>query len=152
MSEDSLQREPDVRDVRELLWLKLEALEERARADEGAYLKWRRRYEYLHFTLGIPATGLATLAGATAFVESVSNVVVGVCAASAALLSGIQTLIRPDRRAKFNQSQQFELARLAEDVSNLREIRLDTLPLERAHGELEKLQGRYFDARQRSPE
>jgi hypothetical protein len=131
MTETSPQREPDdLGDVRRVLYAKLEDLEERARVDERAYLLWRRRYESLHFALGLPATGLATLAGATAFVESVSNFVVGVCAAGAALLSGVQTVIRPDRRAKFNQSRQFELARLAEDVSNLREIRLDTLEFE----------------------
>lgn len=57
--------------------------------------------------------GAAGAAGATAFAQRVPGVVVGICAVLAAILAGTQTVVRPDQRARFNQTQTFALARLA---------------------------------------
>lgn len=127
-------------------------LESKARLDAGGYGRWRYRYERLYYLLGVPATALAAVAGATAFADNPSNAVVGSCAVGAAALTGIQTVVRPDRRAKFNQSQQFVMARLAEDASILAMCRSRALSVEQAQGQLSALYDRYYDARGRSPD
>lgn len=130
----------------------LAELEEKAKASERAYARFRRRFEMLYYVLGVPATVFAAVASATAFAESVSNQVVGICAAIAAGLAGIQTLVRADRRARFNQTQQFVMSRIANDATSLRKITLNSIPAERAKAELDAVQERYISARDKSPE
>jgi Na+/H+-translocating membrane pyrophosphatase len=125
-------------------------LEARARRSAEAYRRWRNRYERLYYLLAVPATLLAAVAGATAFAENASSVVIGVCAVSAAGLTGMQTVVRPDRRAKFNQTQQFVMARLAEDAANLARRSSRILTLEEGEAGLSGLYDRYFDALSRS--
>jgi hypothetical protein len=139
-------------DAKTVLSNKLVELGENACTSADAYGKWRRRYERLNYFLGVPATVLAAVAGATAFAENVPKVLVGLCAAGAAALTGVQTVIRPDSRGKYNQAQQLTLMRIAHDASTLREIRLDSLNRDRLEVEVAALYDRYFVARSRSPE
>jgi len=96
-----------------ILDAKFASLEEAAVRNAQAYAGWRHRFERMHFLLGVPATVAAGAAGVTAFTQRVPGVVVGTLAVLAAALAGAQTVVRPDRRARFNQTQQVALARLA---------------------------------------
>jgi hypothetical protein len=131
---------------------KFAEFEESAVRSARAYGDWRRRFERLHFLLGVPATVLAGVAGATAFSQRVPDIVVGICAALAAALAGAQTLVRPDRRARFNQTQQFVLARLATQAANFRELALPSASLDDARTRLDALYDDYHTALARSPD
>lgn len=131
---------------------KFAALEAAAARDAGAYARWRRRFERLHFLLGVPATMLAGAAGATAFAQQVPAVIVGTCAVLAAILAGAQTVVRPDQRARFNQTQQFALTRLATQAANFRALTLPSTSLDEARSKLDALYDEYHTALARSPE
>jgi hypothetical protein len=126
-------------DLAAILDRKFAELETMAMRNAIAYGSWRRRFERLHFALGIPTTLLAAVAGATAFAEHAPSILVGSCATIAAALAGVQTTVRPDRRAKFNQTQQFVLARLSVEASNFRELILPTVSFEVAQAKLDTL-------------
>ncbi|MEJ3746479.1 hypothetical protein WEI85_24715 [Actinomycetes bacterium KLBMP 9797] len=127
------------------------ALEAAAFRDARAYGRWRRRYERLHFVLGVPATMLAGAAGATAFAQRVPAVV-GTCAVLAAVLAGAQTVVRPDQRARFNQTQQFALARLATRAANFRELALPSTAVDEGRSRLDEFYDEYHNTLARSPE
>jgi hypothetical protein len=131
---------------------KFAALEAAAVQAARAYARWRQRFERLHFLLGVPATMLAGAAAATAFAQRVPAVVVGTCAVLAAVLAGAQTVVRPDQRARFNQTQQFALARLATHAANFRELTLPSTSLDEARSKLDALYDEYHTALTRSPE
>lgn len=127
-------------------------LEEAADRYARAYARWRYRYEWLHFLLGIPATVLAGVAGATAFAQRMPGSVVGTCAAIAAALAGVQTIVRPDRRARFNHTQQFTLARLAMQAANYRQLTLPSVSFDEARARLDNLYDEFHAALGRSPD
>jgi hypothetical protein len=131
---------------------KFAGLEKAADRSARAYARWRRRFERLHFLLGVPATMLAGAAGVTAFAQQTPGVVVGTCAVLAAALAGAQTVVRPDRRARFNQTQQFALARLATQAASFRELTLRSVSLDEARARLDVLYDEYHMALARSPE
>jgi hypothetical protein len=135
-----------------ILDAKFAGLEEAAVRNARAYARWRRRFERLHFLLGVPATVVAGAAGVTAFTQRVPGVVVGIFAVLAAALAGAQTIVRPDRRARFNQTQQFALARLARQAANFRELTLPSASLDEARAKLDALYDEYHTALARSPE
>ncbi|MEU8008850.1 hypothetical protein AB0B74_07815 [Micromonospora parva] len=131
---------------------RLAALEAAAVTEARAYGRWRRRYERLPFLLGVPATVLAGAAGATTFAQRVPAVVVGSCAVLAAVLAGAQTVVRPDQRARFNQTQQFALARLATQAANFRELTLPSISVDEGRSRLDALYEEYHNALARAPE
>ncbi|MCW6004275.1 hypothetical protein K1W54_06725 [Micromonospora sp. CPCC 205371] len=95
---------------------------------------------------------LAGAAGATAFAERVPAAVVGTCAVLAAVLAGAQTVVRPDQRARFNQTQQFALTRLATQAGNFRELSLPSTSPDDGRSRLDALYDQYHQALARSPE
>lgn len=124
--------------------------EKDARLSERAYQRWRRRYEQMHYTLGVPATVLAALASISAFSAMSAPWVAGSLAGGSAALVGVQTLVRPDHKARFNQQQQLAMARIAAEASAVRSTRLDRLPVESVTHEWRDLQERYFAAREKT--
>jgi hypothetical protein len=106
---------------------------ERARAwDELA-----RRRRGLHYGIGVPAVVLAALAGAAALAE-LSSVIAGLCALAAAVLTGLQTFLRPDAGA----------VRAREQAIGWREIEDDTrilLEIDYAHLEGDRRRTRFDD-------
>jgi hypothetical protein len=141
-------------DVGEREWLvqQLTALETVARASERKYAVWRRRFEWMHYLLGVPATTLAAVASASAFAKGSATWIAGLLAGLAAALAAVQTFVRPDQRAKFNQQQQFAMARLADDVMAFRSVELaHVADVDEAFARRRALQERYFAAREASP-
>ena len=136
--------------VREWLREQLLELERAARLSEKAYQRWRRRYESMHYLLGVPATVLAAVASISAFSDSSTKWVAGLLAGASAAMVGVQTLVRPDHKAKFNQQQQFVMARIAFDSLALRSTQLGQEPVEGVITGLRHLQERYFAAREKA--
>ena len=137
---------------RAMLEDKLNKLSGEIDRSKQAYGAWRKKYEALHWILGLPAVALAALASATAFADSVPSLVVGALAATASALTAVQTTFRPDRRAKFNQSQQFELAQLASEVEHFRDFDAPETPVGDAKKQLRFFTESYLQVRKRSPE
>jgi hypothetical protein len=138
------------RGIREWLREQLLELERVARLSEKAYGRWRRRYESMHYLLGVPATILAAVASISAFSDGSAQWVAGLLAGASAAMVGVQTLVRPDHKAKFNQQQQFVIARIAFDALALRSTQLDQKPVESVTTRLRDLQERYFAAREQA--
>jgi hypothetical protein len=108
----------------------------------------------VHYLLGIPATVLAAIAGATAFAANVPASVVGGCAGAAAALAGLQTLLHADQKSRFNHLQRTNLERLVAEIKSTRiEIAQSTGESVDALRELRRLQKEFYEVREhRQPE
>jgi hypothetical protein len=127
-------------------------LEKFSLQDVRGYRRWRRRYEAMHYVLGVTSTALAAVAGATAFANSVSTVIIGACAAGAAALTAVQTLVGAERRARFNQTQQYALARIADRACILRDVKWERLSEMERLAEYQKLSDDYYVEREKAPQ
>lgn len=79
---------------------------------------WERR----NFWLGIPATALAAIAGAT-LVKSQPELA-SICALGASLLTGLMTFLKPNERASMHRSAAGQFLALRNEARFFREIEL----------------------------
>jgi hypothetical protein len=127
----------------------LEVLQKKVHADGASCNEYRRWYDRLHYALGLPATVLAAVAGASAFASHVPSAVVGGSAAVAAALAGMQTFIHADQKSRFNEQQQITYERLEAEIKRtLLALRHESNENLDALGELRRIQERYFDVRE----
>jgi peptidoglycan/LPS O-acetylase OafA/YrhL len=141
MADDSTDPDP--------LRTRLLALESRAGDAATAYRAWRRRYEALHYALGVPAAALAAAVGVAAFADNVSKLTLGLLALASALLTAAATVLKPDRQSRFNRTQEFHMARIENDAATLRSLTRRSMTEEQAISTLAELDNRYYETQSR---
>lgn len=111
------------------------------------YRNWRQRYEALHYTLGVAGAVLAAVASASAFADRLSGVVVGALAALASAVVAVQTVVRAERSARFNQTQEFACRRIGTRARMLLDVRWDQLTEAERSADYESLVEDYYRLR-----
>jgi hypothetical protein len=109
-----------------------ERIEEDATYSSKSHFNAEGTWERRHYWLGIPATALAAIAGAT-LIKSQPELA-STCALAASLLTGLMTFLKPNERAALHRAAAGQFLALRNDVRFFREIellqtdRLDELP------------------------
>lgn len=127
-------------------------LELEAGRSSQRYRSWRQRYEALHYTLGVSGAALAAVASASAFADRVSGIVVGALAALASAVVAVQTVVRAERSARFNQTQEFACRRVGTRARLLLDVRWGRLTDDDRSAEYERLVEDYYRLRSAAPE
>jgi len=83
------------------------------------------RWSRYHFWLGVPAVALSAIASTAFFAEQ--PVIGGLLAASVAILTALQTFLKPSERSSAHKSAGDQYLSLRNDSRVFREIRLDTV-------------------------
>jgi hypothetical protein len=131
------------------LYDKLDELEGQALHAAERYARRRRRRTLLHWALGLPAIVVAGVAAGGVLTGRLSDLAIASCAIAAAVLTALQTFVRPDRAALFAHTQQLVMRRLAMEASLTRDG-LEDLTHPEAHAAVSRLWTSFFDARNRS--
>lgn len=127
-----------------------ERVEEDATFSSKSHFNAGSTWERRHYLLGIPATVLAAVAGAT-LIKSHPELA-SVCALAASLLTGLMTFLKPNERAAMHRAAAGQFLALRNDARFFREVellnsgRLDELP-----EQLKTLSARRNELNQKSP-
>ena len=103
----------------------LESWSGRARREAEAHRRACRRLERLNYHIGIPTVVISSLVATSVFASLNENVsmpiklAVGFISVAAAILSGVQTFVRPSVRAEQHRTAQIELDRIVRDIETL---------------------------------
>jgi hypothetical protein len=109
-----------------------ERIEEDATYSSKSHFNAEGIWERRHYWLGVPATALAAITGAT-LIKSLPELA-SACALSASLLTGLMTFLKPNERAAMHRAAAGQFLALRNDARFFREIelqqadRLDELP------------------------
>lgn len=99
-----------------------ERIEEDATYSSKSHFNAEGTWERRHYWLGIPATILAAVAGAT-LVKSQPEWA-SVCALAASLLTGLMTFLKPNERAAMHRAAAGQFLALRNDARLFREVEL----------------------------
>jgi hypothetical protein len=127
-----------------------ERIEEDATYSSKSHFNAEGRWEQRQYWLGVPATTLSAIAGAT-LIRSQPELA-SVCALAAALLTGLMTFLKPNERAALHRAAAAQFLALRNDARFFREIdllcadRFDQLP-----EKLKTLSARRNELNQKSP-
>ena len=122
--------------------------DELARIEEGAEYSSNSQFEQAklwrgtNLVLGVPAAGLAAVAGATALATTAGRVAAGILALCAAGLGAVMTTLNAARRAEQAHVSGNAYLSLRNDARRLRSIDLASRPIEEARQSLEELTAR----------
>jgi hypothetical protein len=118
-----------MQDAEQLLRDELEKLREEAAGRARGWSELARRRRRLHYGIGIPAVALASLAGAAAL-SDLSRVLAGICALGAAVLTSLQTFLRPDASAIWATEQAVGWREIDDDARLLLDVDFPALTSE----------------------
>lgn len=128
----------------------------RARREADAHRRACRRLERLNYQIGIPTVVISSVVATAVFAslnESVSLQVrfaVGFISVTAAILSGVQTFVRPSVRAEQHRTAQIGLERIVRDIETLLVLEASSLPVDLS-GSVDALSERLAEAQKLAP-
>ena len=95
---------------------------ERVHTNQKAHYAASKRFNKLHYTIGVPAIVLSAIAGATLLTEidnALVKVIVGLIGLFAAILSGIQTFYSPAKRSEAHRVAAIRLGQIRREIEIL---------------------------------
>jgi len=128
----------------------------RARREADAHRRACRRLERLNYRIGIPTVAISSVVATTVFAslnESVSlsiKLIVGLISVAAAILSGVQTFVRPSVRAEQHRAAQIGLERIVRDIETLLALEPGAEPSD-LPGSVDTLSERLAEAQKLAP-
>lgn len=134
----------------------LEGWSSRARREADAHRRACRRLERLNYQIGIPTVIISSIVATAVFAslnESVSllvKLVVGFISVTAAILSGVQTFVRPSVRAEQHRAAQIGLERIVRDIETLLVLEDSAEPADLS-GSVDALSERLAEAQKLAP-
>lgn len=134
----------------------LEGWSSRARREADAHRRACRRLERLNYQIGIPTVIISSVVATAVFAslnESVSLAIkfaVGFISVTAAILSGVQTFVRPSVRAEQHRAAQVGLERIVRDIETLLVLEDGAEPADLS-GSVDALSERLAEAQKLAP-
>jgi len=128
-----------------------ENVEEDSRLSARGHFEAAGSWEKRHLWIGIPATGLAAIAGVSAFAEF--EILSGIVALSVATLTALFTFLNPSGRASGHLSAGNAYKALQNDVRIFYQIECrQTIPIDEQCGCLKELNDRRNELNRKSPQ
>lgn len=127
-----------------------ERIEEDATYSSKSHFNAESTWERRHYWLGVPATALAAIAGAT-LIRSQPELA-SIFALAASLLTGLMTFLKPNERATMHRTAAGQFLALRNDARFFREIELlQTDRLDELSEKLKTLSATHNELNQKSP-
>lgn len=134
--------QPTDADRREAIADELERLEESAKYSAQSQFEQAKRWRVINLWLGVPASGLAAIAGATALVTAAGRVIAGLVALTSAVLGAILTTINASHRMNQAAAAANAYLEIQTAARQAREIDLPSWTMEEARSALAELTAR----------
>lgn len=103
----------------------IDSWEQKIDTNQKAQYSEARKLNYWHYTIGLPATILSAIAGATLLSQSTNptlQIVVGVTGVVAAILTGVQTFYSFAKRSEESKATATQLGGLRRDIEILKQF------------------------------
>jgi hypothetical protein len=127
---------------RQAVEIELRRLEESAMYGAQMQFEQSKRWRGVNLWLGLPASVLAAVSGATALAATTGRIVAGVLALVAAAFGGILTTVNASHRTNQAASAANGYVAIQTAARQLRTINLPDMPIEEARGLLAELTAR----------
>ncbi|MGW7759049.1 SLATT domain-containing protein [Streptomyces violaceusniger] len=133
---------PTEAERRQAISAELERLEESAMYSAQSQFEQAKRWRLINLWLGVPASGLAAIAGAMALVTAAGRVIAGLVALTAAVLGAILTTINASHRMNQAASAANAYLEIQTAARQARDIDLPAWTVEEARSALAELTAR----------